>query len=415
MSLLAVLAFAALARPAVSGFYASKFLAGNNSRDITAAMAITGEDARYSRALGCLYQNASGTTDLEKAADYYRESLSENPLDAQTWLSLARVYDAMGKKRLMKFALKKALHRSAGDPRTIWDSGVLLFETGNTSEAVAQLKKYICIRPEEQQKVYSLCITLGLAPRYMQENLVPKKKPFLRQWLGFLIDSGLTQAASPAWSELRRAGPERSDYLGYCGFLIENGRFLHALAVWNEFLLSGRSGSSPGAELSHKAGQIWNGGFDLPPLERGFDWKIGKAEGVRIFLDRSTKWGGRYSLGASFDGTSNPDICLARQVVLVEAGHAYTVTGYLKTSGITSDSGIFFEVKGYKCQGLDQSSKPVTGTTPWEEKSVEFRVPAECRAVTVGVKRAASTSLDNRISGDTWADSIHITGPKEQK
>ncbi len=406
LALVPVMAFAAFARPAVSEFYASRFLKDNGSRDIFTAMAITREDARYSRALGCLYQNASGTVGLQKAAALYRQSLSKNPLDAQTWLSLARVYDEAGDKLRMDFALEKALHRSSGDPRAVWDSGVLLFQTGDTSRAVAQMKRYIRIRPDEQRKVYTLCVTLGLAPRYLQENLVPEEKPFLRRWLSFLMDSGLTEATGPAWSELRRAGPDRGDYLGYCGFLIDKGHFMRALAVWNEFLSFGS------LKFLHKSGQIWNGGFDLPPLERGFDWKIGKAKGVSIFLDGNVRRSGRYSLGASFDGTSNPDICLARQIVPVEAKHAYAVSGYLKTSGITSDSGIFFEIKGYKCRGLDKSSEPVTGTNPWEEKSVEFRVPPACRAVTVGIRRSSSTSLDNRIRGEIWADSIHMIGIK---
>lgn len=402
LSLVPVLAFVVLARPAVSEFYASEFLMGN-SRAILTALAITGEDARYSRALGCefFYRNASGTANLEKAAVFYRESLAADPLDAQTWLSLAQVYGKTGKKDLMDFALKKALDGSAGDPRTIWDSGVFFLQLGNTQEAIEQFRKYILINPDEQQKVYELCVTLGLDPLYMQDKLVPLEKIYLHQWFDFLLDSNLTDAAGHAWAKLRQSGPGAGDYLRYCCFLIDKGRFTDALAVWNCFFGQ--------LKMVHKNGRIWNGDFDLPLLEGGFDWRIGRAKGVRIFLDRDVKRRGRYSLGASFDGTTNPDIFLARQVVPVEKGHSYTVYGYIKTTGITTANGIFFEVRGYKCAGLEKNSEPVTGTNFWKKVAVEFSVPPQCGAVTFGIRRAASTKLDNRISGDIWVDSIHMT------
>ena len=403
LSLVSVLVFIDLARPVVSEFYASKFLSGNNGQAIFTALAFTGEEAKYSRALGCVYQNASGTSNLEEAAYRFRESLSENPLDARTWLSLARVYGETGKKDLREFAMRKALDRSSGDPRAIWDSGVLLFQMGNTPKAVVQLGKYIRIRPDEQRKVYELCITLGLDPEYIQDKLVPQRRAFFHQWLDFLIDSNLTEAAGSAWSKLCPMGPWSSDYLEYCGFLINKGHFTGALAVWNKFFLRFYP-----SEKSHKTGEIWNGGFDMPLLGRGFDWKIGKEKGVRIFLDENTVREGRYSLGASFDGTSNPDIYLARQIIPVEEGHAYTVSGYMKTSGITTTNGIFFEVQGYKCHGLEKSSQPVSGTNSWKQEAVEFRVPPQCRAVIFGVRRAASTRFDNKISGDIWVDSIHM-------
>jgi hypothetical protein len=389
-----------LVRPAISEFYASKFLKGNG-RAIFGALKFTGEDAEYSDALGYLYLDSHGTGDLARAAGSFRRALSKNPTDAHVWMALAGVYSRMGQKGLAEFATDGALARSAGDPRVVWESGVLFLQAGNTARAAKQFRRYIWLKPEEQEKVYELCITLGMDPGYMQENLVPPENEFLRRWLNFLINFNLVDAAAPAWGKLRQSGPREGDYMRYCDFLIKKGLIAMALDVWNDCFSR--------LNIAHRPGKIWNGDFELPMVREGFDWTIGSASGVRIFLDEDIRRTGQYSLSASFDGTSNPDIYLAREVIPVAEGHRYMASGYIKTSGITTLNGIFFEVRGYECGGLQAASETLTGTNFWKKETVEFKAPRGCSAVLFGIRRAASNKFDNKISGDVWIDSISLT------
>ena len=406
--MVSVLALAALVRPAVSEHYESKFLKGkkNGAAD---ALAVTGENAGYAKALGAVYFESHGPSDLQKAEALFKKSLSENPLDSDAWLWLARVYNDTGRKRLAESAVSNALERSAGAPDVIWNSGVLLLQMDDTDAGVEQFKTYIGLNPGEQRNVYALCMALGLSPQYIQQKLVPPDMQHLQQWLYFLMDSKQQDAAANAWEELLETGKEKGqappsdrDYLRYCDFLIESGKQSDALAVWNALFSQ--------TKITHKPGRIWDGGFELPVTEGGFGWRIGKAPGVRIFLDGDIKTAGQYSLSASFDGTSNPDIYIARQIVPVEQGHKYEVSGYIKTSRITTDNGIFLAVQGYNCAGLNASSQTVTGTNYWEKQSIEFTVPPDCNAVWFGIRRAVSDKLDNKISGDVWIDQISMSG-----
>ena len=400
LTLVSALVLAILVRPAVSQHYELLFLKGEKDGAAIAA-SVTGENAGYARALGAVYLEEHGPADLQKAQRLFRESISLDPMDPDAWLWLARLYQARGSKTQAESAVKNALAKSAGSPGVIWDAGVLLMQMDDAAAGIAQFRKYILMEPRQQRKVYGICLSLGLPPDYMQHSLVPAEGPYLRQWLYFLMQAGQREAAGRAWEKLARLGaPTEGDYLKYCDFLITNGNETGALAIWNQLY------SRSNAEL--KPGRIWDGNFGQPVTNKGFGWRIGQAPGVRIFLDGDIKMAGQYSLSASFDGSSNPDISLASQIVPVEAGHRYEVSGYVKTSRITTDNGIFLQVQGYDCSGLQAGTPPVTGTSFWQKQSVDFTVPSGCKAIMFSIRRAASTSLDNRISGDVWVDSLKM-------
>ena len=405
LSFVSVLVLIILVRPAVSEHYESLFLKGKKEGAAIAA-AVTSENAGYNRALGAVYLERHGDSDLKTAEALFKKAISLEPLNSDSWLWLARMYQWTGRQQQAGLAIKSALARSAGAPDITWDAGVLLLQMDYTAAGVEQFRKYILLKPAEQQKVYDICITLGLPPDYMQANLVPAERPYLLQWLYFLMDAGQQEAAGRAWEALKSLGggagkgPSEGDYLKYCDFLISKNNETDAIAVWNELFSR--------ANLVLKPGSIWDGDFGLPVTGKGFGWRIGNAPGVRIFLDGDIKMRGQYSLSASFDGSSNPGINLASQIVPVEKGHKYEVSGYIKTSGITTDNGIFLNVQGYNCADLQASSQTMTGTSYWQKQSVDFTVPADCNAILFSVRRNESFKLDNKIRGDVWIDSIKM-------
>lgn len=405
---LAITATIALIRPVLSDYYSQEISESGKSKIIRASR-ITGENAYYHYLLGVLYDNIHDRTSIRKAIEHYLFSLKRNPLDSQTWLSIAKAYRDSGLGEDAAYAIRKAVYLEKNNPILIWEAGVFFLLEDRASEAVRLFRRYIYMVPGEQEKVYSLCYMMGVKPGDILDNLIPDDYSFYKRYLSFLIGNSLIKESMGVWKRVKtKFNPEKSEYLRYCDFLIGSGELKEALALWDDFIkrFDIVTKNKPSDEM------IWNGDFELPVENGGFDWKIGSSEGVRIFRDRDIKWTGFASLSVNFNGTTNPGVYVARQVVPVDPGQKYRLTGHIRTEKLTTQNGIVFEVSNYLCGPFIKKTETVTGTSMWKKIDLEFITPKQCKAVFINIKREQSEKFDNKISGDAWIDSLSMSQAK---
>lgn len=388
---------ALLIRPLLSEYLSSDL----KKEGILTAARISGENARYHYLLGLIQYNTGEKEDIEKAADSYLRSLESNPLNSKAWLSLARAYSDLGLIKYSEHAVKKAVYFDKNNPNILWEAGVFYLLNEKFAEAVELFKRYILMVPDEQERVYSTIYMLKAEPGYVLENLIPNKYSFYKRYLNFLMSNSLLRESLDVWDRMKALKPKKEDYLMYCDFLINAGELSEALKVWRDFIAVFEINAPQGASDNI----IWNGDFESPVENGGFDWRVGRGEGVRVFKDNDIRMTGYASISASFDGTSNPDIYIVRQVALIEPGRNYKLSGYIKTDNITTRNGIFLEITGYKC-GFAKRSETITGTNFWKKVEMEFRTPDDCAALYFGARREQSQKFDNKISGDVWIDSL---------
>jgi tetratricopeptide (TPR) repeat protein len=405
-SVIAFLLALSLFRPVLSEHYAKEYESGSFRTEDTLLRAsrITPEDARYPYLLGLFYCQSQDTKGIEKAIKAYRLSLERNPTDSQTWLALARSYGDYGATEDAAFALKKAVDLDKNAPALLWEAGVFSLSEGKVLYASQLFRRYIYIVPEEQENVYSLFHSMKVDSGYILENLVPRDGTSLRRYLNFVIANKLLHESAVVWERMKAYGLDRKDYIEYCNFLIGQGEIRDALGIWNEFVKKFKLNT---AEKQTES-LIWNGDFELPMENGGFDWRLGKADGVRVFRDHDIKKTGDVSLSAHFDGKHNPDISIIYQIVPVEPGKSYKLAGFLKTDKITTTNGVFFEVAGHLCEPFVKRSESITDTNLWRKMEIEFVTPKDCRTVVVGVRREKSVKFDNKIAGDVWIDSLSM-------
>lgn len=405
---LPIAAAIALIRPVLSDYYSQRISESGRSKIIRASR-ITGENAYYHYLLGVLYDNIHDKASIRKAIEHYLLSLKRNPLDSQTWLSIAKAYRDSGMGEDAAYAIRKAVYLEKNNPILIWQAGVFFLLEDRPSEAVQLFRRYIYMAPGEQEKVYSLCYMMGVKPGDILDNLIPDDYSFYKRYLNFLIGNRLINESMDVWKRIKtKFNPERSEYLRYCDFLIGSGELKEALALWDDFIkrFDIATKNRPSGEMT------WNGDFELPVENGGFDWKIGSSEGVRIFRDRDIKWTGFASLSVNFNGTTNPGVYIAQQVVPVDPGQKYRLTGHIRTEKLTTQNGIVFEVSNYLCDPFIKKTEPVTGTSMWKKIDLEFITPKKCKAVFIKVKREQSEKFDNKISGDAWIDSLSMSQAK---
>src|SRR5262249_33668952 len=89
---------------------------------------------------------------------------------------------------------------------------------------------------------------------------------------------------------------------------------------------------------------VFNGGFENEPAHGGFDWRDQSVPGVSYALDTAVFHSGKESMRVAFDGSGNFDFMNLLQYVRVNPGQTYHFSAYLRTEGITTDSGIRFSI-----------------------------------------------------------------------
>jgi len=266
---------------------------------------------------------------------------------------------------------------------------------------MAALKHYMLLAPEKQYDVYGLCWDLQLGNTYILENLVPEDYKYRSGYLSYLISTRHAAEAHETWKTIDINKLDKDLFIKYVNFLILSGFYDEAWVIWKEI-----TDRIEGIRNNDDTSLVWNQGFEREILNGGFDWTISEVEGANVFLDDSVRMSGDRSLGVSFDGLHNPDITAARQVVRVEPSSKYSLKGYARTDSLTTANGVFLNVLGHECAGLNKRSEVVTGTAFWKELSVDFETPADCRAITIAIRREKSNKFDNKIEGTAWIDGI---------
>jgi hypothetical protein len=143
------------------------------------------------------------------------------------------------------------------------------------------------------------------------ERVVPQTDASHSRYFRFLINHKQCTELWDTW-EYARVEPAKKEYLAFCDFLIERGDLeAHSRSGEARFV----DGVYPAKPDCDAANVVFNGDFEYPVQDGGFDWKIGKAEGVTIGVDTDVKKTGSSSLTASFSGNTNPGVYLAQQVV----------------------------------------------------------------------------------------------------
>ncbi len=397
-----------LARPVVSQLLAPKD--PTKEKRLRWASAIAGEDGKYDYTLGLVSYAVHDRESLVKAIGKYRMSLRKNPTDGRVWLALAKAYNDLDMTGYAEYAFKKAAYTGRGDRGIQWEAGVFLLLEGKAPDAVLAFKQYMRLVPSDQGVVYSLFYTVGFEPTFILDSLVQKEYRSYREYLGFLMANGCVPESVETWKRMDAWSRSRADYIAYTNFLIDKGNTERAHELWGEYTKNFGL-----LDSSHSPTNIlWNGGFELPVQDGGFDWRIGKADGVRVFIDSDMKKIGQAALSAQFSGKANPEVYLAKQIVLVEPDTKYSLKGRILTDNLTTTNGIVFEARSYLCDDFTQKTEPVTGSTLWKDVGTEFTTPARCKLITVGVKREKSTKFDNRISGDAWIDLVSLIPSKKE-
>ena len=144
------------------------------------------------------------------------------------------------------------------------------------------------------------------------------KPPF-----GFGADS--PQALFPFLTVLRRLTFDR---------LIALGRINEAVNVWQDLERLGIV--APG---SGKGNLMFNGEFERPPLNSGFDWRTGNTTYLAVDFSAPLAYHGKHSLRIDFTVSRNDQYEPVYQIVPVLPRQTYRLEAYVRTQARSAPGG----------------------------------------------------------------------------
>jgi tetratricopeptide (TPR) repeat protein len=196
----------------------------------------------------------------------------------------------------------------------------------------------------------------------------------------------------------------------YFDALLRVGRSDEAMNDWDQLA---NQGALP-AEESHAPGNlIVNGGFEIVPVNGGFDWRTSRVGGVYTEFDGRTHHGGARSLAVHFEGLNNLDFHHIAQVVPVKPNTPYVFSAFLKSRSLSGDAGPHVEIFDIRDpKNFSWETSDVTGTMEWTRYDLEFQTGPKTRTLVVRLRRKPGVGLNKRIEGTFWVDDMQLSaGP----
>ena len=380
-------------------------------QNLSLAIKIIPDDAGNYYDLGLVRQYDLFNRDLNRAIEFYGTALRKNPLFSRALIGLANAYQAAGRKRDAFLAVDSYRKLTPNNTDSLWRVAVFyLVNSDRVDKAMEYFEKLIEMDPGLQTRVYDVCYQMKLSNKYIMNHLLKDKAGLYPSYLGYLISHGKLDDAMEFYNNVSHKLIYEKSGMKLCNFLIKNKRYDDAFSVWEEMIGKLRNRYySEGSLLS-------NGGFESDITNGCFGWVVGKARGVKIYEDHSLHLEGRRSLGISFSGEYNVDLDVIRQLVLLAPENSYLLKAYVKTDGLTTTNGLFFEARGYDCNKIYARSDVITGTNSWGSPvSLRFSVPPDCGVVKISLRRQKSRKFNNKIKGNAWVDGLQLirlkTGP----
>ena len=357
-------------------------------------------------ALGSLAAALKAVPPSERQALRQREieALKSNPLDPMALKNLSNLWRTEENEERAEALAILAGNRNLRDLTAQGEVLDILLKRQDFSSVLYRLDALMRAQPSRLPDLVKIA-ALFAESEESRTALVAKLKEN-PPWRPALMSAIVASPNGPAvaygvMSDLRKSGSEvaRGELRELIAKLIAKHDFETAYFVWLDFLSQ--------AEL-RKAGNLFDGGFELDPQNLYFGWNFDKLKNADIRLvPRSTSSTDRM-LRVEFINTRDRFQHIS-QTLRLPSGR-YELTGETKAERLVTDVGLVWRIY---CLGTEQRPVAATGklfaASTWAQFDAQFEIPSEdCAAQTLRLEVDSRAALDQLISGQVYFDNLQI-------
>lgn len=355
-------------------------------------------EAHYARA-----KLLAESGDFSNSIKAYERAVTLRPDDYALWLELGLARDRSGDADGAISAFREAVSRAPFYTQPHWQLGNTLYRSGRKDEAVKELAMAASSNPRlAAQALMLLWPALNNDIQAMDRITAPRTPAMNLALARFLVNQGKTEDAMKYFRAAGGLSDEERRTL--VADLLARKKFNMAYEVW----------ASNSSERKTAGEYFVNGGFeDSAALGQiGFDWQFGEGKAaVKAVLDQEEHRNGEHSVRIDWNGNSDPNAVIASQLILVNPKTRYRLTFSAQTRdlitiGVPSISVI--DLGGAAEAVLGQPVLLPTGSTGWQNYSVEFETGDQTRAVRIAIARANCPIQPCAAFGSAWFDDFSL-------
>ena len=345
--------------------------------------------------------------DTEAAAPRLLQAAEGYPLDAQLWMSLARLAAEPGGLPAQELSALLEL-ATASAPRsasTHFDAAQMAMLRADFMAADQHLQSYLAQSPTATRDVLRMASRWHESADSLVAAILPASQASWEQAMRTAWQERDLALAEALWAAKDFAvGLDDAFFLNYIDTLLRAGQSTAAAAAWRE--------RDPYYTQGHVPN--WNFGRALGS-SRGFNWRQNVPNGVRLFRDLGVFQTSPASLRVLFDGTTNVRLDAPSLQIPVEPDSVYVLRGYWRAEQLGTRSLPYLWLRAD--HGFEDRRADLPGASfDWTAWEIRFQTTPSTNQVRLSLRRDASRDFDSDISGTLWIDSIRLErlGPSDQ-
>jgi len=376
--------------------------------DVSRATRLDPNNPEFQRRLGLLYEYDWQQINAEEAVFHLKAATARQPNRASYWVELGRACYMLSDDTCADWAFENAVRLAPTVPRYQWEIANHYLVTGRRNQSLTRFSRFLELNPNDPIPTFRLCLRAFQDPKMIWAKLLPNTPDTKLRlaFIAFLNENDLVGWADRFWDEIAASGSQVSfaAVKPYLERLIAANRIVQASRVWQDLARLGVIHKS-----SDSGNSIFNGDFEQPPLNAGFDWHYQFQEYVAYNFGDSDCRGNDRCLHIDFTVARNADYEPIYQIVPVTPNQQYLLTCFARSEELTSDSGPRLRVLDPECPDcLSKETQSTVGTTSWHKLSLTFTTPERTLAVRISVWRPRARAFPTEIQGQFWLDSVSL-------
>jgi len=327
-----------------------------------------------------------------------------NPASAYRWADLAD--SEMNSKNVDrgKFCIRQALALAPGNPAILFRSASLDLRIEDYPQALEHLLT-VLRNPDLSayyDRVFTLYSEMDVPLSDLLNQGLPRSAAAANGFLRFWVNQNKLDEAQETFNWINQNSLASIQSAGsYTALLAKDGRWDEAMASWMQ--QTARLDSSYG-----KTNWIYNGSFEMPPVDCPFDWRLLPHEPILVDRDSDAGFKGNTSLRIRYLDTPKDSSPIAYQDVLLKPG-TWQIKAAMKTAELTGDQGMVLRVVDAEdITRLDVATNSFAHTQEWTSIGKIFQVGPQTHLARVEIMRPPGGETGIRFTGTVWLDALTL-------
>jgi tetratricopeptide (TPR) repeat protein len=337
------------------------------------------------------------------AIDHLRKAIDANPSEGRAYAALGRLLETRGEADQARRAMETAARLSPQRSDVQMDVAAYWMRQGDLDRALAHWNTVLRHRPDLYARVFPALLQLAGDPA-RQAAFLPLLKQPVPWWPAFFMHAA---ANAPDVNTVRvlfslqQGGPNTPTpemLRAYLARLQKESAWMEAWLAWLNSLTKEQVG---------KVGYLYNGSFEAPISNLGFDWIVQKHPAVSLDTAATYETSGERALRVNFRGLRVKFQHL-QQYLMLPPGRFY-LQGRVRPDNLQAAQGMQWTLY---CLG---NNEPVAvtdrfrGSDQWTRFRTEFSIPPDgCPVQMLRLELAGTIRLDFDADGTIWFDNLGI-------